>query len=66
MKVMKVKSRIRSRICIKVKIQELWRLKIEPWRAVDTCQVEAWRRKIEPWWIYRPVVADWHHFEKNQ
>ncbi len=28
--------------------------------------VEAQRRKIEPWWIYRPEVADWHHFEENQ
>jgi hypothetical protein len=36
-----MKSRIRinitvkSRICIKVKIQELWRLEMEPWGAVN-------------------------------
>ncbi len=29
----KIKSRIRIRI--KVEIQELWRLKMEPWRAVE-------------------------------
>jgi hypothetical protein len=30
---MRVINRIRIRIGIKVKIRELWRLKMEPWRA---------------------------------
>jgi hypothetical protein len=28
--------------------------------------MEAWRLKIEPSRVYRPVVADSHHFDKEQ
>jgi hypothetical protein len=31
-----------------------------------TLTVEAWRPKIELWRVYRPVVADSHHFELNR
>jgi hypothetical protein len=27
--------------------------------------MEAWRLKMEPRRIYKPVVADFHHFEKE-
>jgi hypothetical protein len=27
--------------------------------------MEAWRLKIGPWRMYRTVVADSHHFEKE-
>jgi hypothetical protein len=26
---------------------------------------EAWRLKMELWRVYRPVVADFHHFEEE-
>jgi hypothetical protein len=29
-------------------------------------EIEAWRLKIEPWEVYRPEVADSHHFDKGQ
>jgi hypothetical protein len=28
--------------------------------------MEAWRLKTEPWMIYRPAVADSHHFDDEQ
>ncbi len=27
--------------------------------------MESWRLKMEPWRVYRPVVADSHHFEEK-
>ncbi len=48
-------------ICIKLKIQEHWRLKLtqgRPW----TLTMEAWRLKMEPWRVCEPVVADSHNF----
>jgi hypothetical protein len=52
------------RIPIKVKIQKLERLQIEPWRAVDIQNGDL-RLKMKPWGVYRPVVADNHHFEEE-
>jgi hypothetical protein len=54
-----VKSWIQIRI--KVKIQKLSRLKIEPW----TLTKEAWRLKMEPWRVYRPVVAQSHYYDED-
>jgi hypothetical protein len=28
--------------------------------------VEAWRLKMEPWRVYKPVIADFHHFDEEQ
>ncbi len=50
---------------IKVKIQELCRLKIEPRSAMEAI-MEAWRLKMKPWRVWRLVVTDWHHFDKTQ
>jgi hypothetical protein len=55
-----VKSWIQIRI--KVRIQKLSRLKIEPW----TLTKEAWRLKMEPWRVYRPVVAQSHYYDEDQ
>ncbi len=43
------------RIRIKVKIEKLQRLKIEPWMLA----MKVWR-------VFRPVVADSHHFDEEQ
>jgi hypothetical protein len=51
-----VKSLIRTRSLINVKIQELSRLKMEPWML----KMEAWRLKMEALRVCRPVVADSH------
>jgi hypothetical protein len=49
----------------KVEIQELWGLKMDPWRAVDASStVESRRIKMER--VPRPVVADSHHFDEKQ
>jgi hypothetical protein len=56
---------IRIRICIKVKIQELKRLKWSlggPW----THTIEMWRLKMEPRRFCRPVVADSHYFDAGR
>jgi hypothetical protein len=37
-------------------------LTIEP----RTLTMEAWRLKMEPWTVYRPVVADFYHFDEEQ
>jgi hypothetical protein len=52
----KVKSRIR--IIIRVKIKELWRLKLEPWRNVDAQMEDAMAQK-ELWVcrLYRSQIA---------
>jgi hypothetical protein len=55
-----VKSWIQIRI--KVRIQKLSRLKIEP----RTLTKEAWRLKMEPWKVYRPVVAQSHYYDEDQ
>jgi hypothetical protein len=28
--------------------------------------MKAWRLKIKPWMVYKPVIADFHHFEEEQ
>ncbi len=49
---------------MEVKIQKSWRLKIEPWRAVDahSGDLEARNKTLG---VCRPVVADSHHFEEK-
>jgi hypothetical protein len=37
------------RIRIKVKIQELQRLKMEPWKTVDAHNEDMEAQKLEPW-----------------
>jgi hypothetical protein len=50
----------------KEKIQELKRLKIEPWKTVTVgAHKGAWRLKMETWRVCRPVVADSHHFDEQ-
>jgi hypothetical protein len=51
-----VKSWIRIRSLINVKIHELSRLQMEPWML----KMEAWRLKMEAWRVCRQVVADSH------
>jgi hypothetical protein len=43
-------------------------LKKEPWVAVEAHKftMEAFRLKMELWKIFRPVVADSHHFDKEK
>jgi hypothetical protein len=48
----RLKSRIRQsqnriRILIKVEIQQLWRLKMEPWRTVGNEGVDAWNEPVD-------------------
>jgi hypothetical protein len=57
-----VKSWIQIRI--KVRIQKLSRLKIEPWTL--TKEAWSWRLKMEPWVVYRPVVAQSHYYDEDQ
>jgi hypothetical protein len=58
-----VKSRIRIRI--KVKIQELSRLKKEPgWPW--TLKMETWTLKMEAWRVCRLLVADSHQLHEEQ
>jgi hypothetical protein len=54
-----LKSSIRIQLRIKFKIQELRRLKLEPWRAVDAPNGDV------EWRVTRPVVADSHHFDED-
>jgi hypothetical protein len=57
-----VKSWIRT--CNKFKIQELYNVKTELWRAVDA------RNKVSKWSLgvntSRPMVEDSHHFEMEK
>jgi hypothetical protein len=62
---LQIKGESRIQTCIRLKIQELCRLKMELWRAVET-QVEAWRLPIEPWRVCRPLVADLHYVDEEQ
>jgi hypothetical protein len=64
-----LKSWIRIRASNGVKIQELFRLKMEPWSGgVWTLAMKAWRLKMKPWRVCRPVVADAdsHHLNEEQ
>jgi hypothetical protein len=55
------------RIRIKVKIQELWRLKREPWRAADAGKGGVKAQNVALEGIYcRPAVEDELHFDKEQ
>jgi hypothetical protein len=56
---------VKIRIRYKVKLQELWRFKMEPWRAVDAHNGGALMLKFEPSRICRPEVAYSHHFDKE-
>jgi hypothetical protein len=49
---LEIKNLIRIRI--EVKIQELHRLKMKPWRL----KMKSWRLETEPRRVFRPVVAD--------
>ncbi len=51
----------RIRIRIKAKIQGLWRLRMEPWRAIYAHNRGVEDHKVEP----VRVVADSHHFDKE-
>ncbi len=55
------------RIRIIVYIPELWRLKMEPWRARDAHNWDALVR-IGPWRVLycRPVVADSYGFDEEE
>jgi hypothetical protein len=50
----------RIRIRIKFKIKETRKLKMEPWRAVDTHNAGV------EWRVCRPMVANLHQFEEVQ
>ncbi len=52
----KRKGKKRRRHTTKYIIQELSRLKVEPWML----KMEVWRLKMEAWRVCRPVVADSH------
>jgi hypothetical protein len=56
-----IRIRVKSwiQICIKVKIQKLYRLKTETWRVGDADNGGR-ELKMEPWRFLRPVVADSH------
>jgi hypothetical protein len=60
-----VKSWIRIRISIKVKTQELQRIKMKLWRAL-VLTMDAWRLRMEPWRVCRPVAADSHSMDEEQ
>ncbi len=49
---------------MKAKIQELQRLKTEPWGPI----METWRLKWGPgeWRVCRPVIDDSDHFDEEQ
>jgi hypothetical protein len=51
---------VKSWIRIKVKIQELWRVKMEPLGAIDT----QWRRGCSKW-SRDDSVADSHHIDET-
>jgi hypothetical protein len=38
---------------------------MKPWRTV-TLKMEVWRLRVEPRRVYRPVIADWNHFDEKQ
>jgi hypothetical protein len=50
---------------MRVKIQELWRLKREPWRAMGLT-IEAWRVTMEPLRVCISLVAaHLHHIDEE-
>jgi hypothetical protein len=53
------------RIRIKVKFKKLYRLNMEPWRAVDAYNggMEAKNGAVESLWF---SAADSHHFDEEQ
>ncbi len=53
------------RIHIKVKVQTLWRLPIEP-LGPWTLTMEAWSLKMKSWRVYGPVVADPQQFDEEE
>jgi hypothetical protein len=64
-KFFKENSNFEDGSALKVKVQELWRLKMESWRALELT-IEAWRLKMEPWSVCKLVVGDSHHFDEEQ
>jgi hypothetical protein len=60
-----VKSWIRIWIRIKNKIQKLFRGSKWSHGGPWTLRMESWRLKMEPWRVYRPAVADSHHFKER-
>ncbi len=61
----RIRIKVECRARIQLKIPELWRLKMELWRAVDAYN-RGMEAQMEAWRIRRPLVADLRHFDEKQ